>query len=236
MLQINQEKMSKSLGNFTLAKDVLTKYPAPVIRLLMLQTHYRSPLDFSDARLDEASRAYERLTTPVRDAVSWTASADEPAAATDVERLRDAVAAAREGFDREMDDDFNTAGALGVVFGLVPVLNDFIQRWGVGPSLEHAADIGGAADTIVELLGVLGIDLVVEDGGEYPHEVVELAAKMASFGGDTVEDAVAVLLAARTEARAAEDWDRADAIRDGLAALGITVEDTPQGPRAVVRG
>ena len=66
LLQVNQEKMSKSLGNFLLLKDVLEPYPAPVVRLLMLQTHYRSPLDFSTERLDEAMRAYERLITPVR--------------------------------------------------------------------------------------------------------------------------------------------------------------------------
>ncbi|MDZ4167056.1 MAG: cysteine--tRNA ligase, partial [Coriobacteriia bacterium] len=70
LLQVNAEKMSKSLGNFMLLRDVLERYPAPVVRLLMLQTHYRSPLDFSPDRLEEASRAYERLVTPLRN-LEW---------------------------------------------------------------------------------------------------------------------------------------------------------------------
>ncbi|MCL2492103.1 MAG: cysteine--tRNA ligase, partial [Coriobacteriia bacterium] len=118
MLQINSEKMSKSLGNFTLLKDVLERYPAPVIRLFMLQTHYRSPLDFSDARLQEATTAYERIATFVRNARWAAAQGDESIAETDAvgaqrnAAFAEALENARVKFIDDMDDDFNTAGAL----------------------------------------------------------------------------------------------------------------------------
>src|SRR5450759_4584157 len=109
LLQVNAEKMSKSLGNFMLLKDVLAVYPTPVVRLFMLQTHYRSPLEFSDSRLDETVTAYERLTNPVRE-IRWvTANGPSGGGASAEERAALSAAAddAVAKFDAEMDDDFN---------------------------------------------------------------------------------------------------------------------------------
>ena len=131
MLQINSEKMSKSLGNFTLLKDVLGRYNATVIRLLMLQTHYRSSLDFSDSRLDETIHAYNRLANLLRN-LRWArdlavCGLGVPAEALD--GLRAAIEATREKFEFEMDDDFNTAGALAAVFELAKAGNTFLADY-----------------------------------------------------------------------------------------------------------
>lgn len=240
LLQVNQEKMSKSLGNFLLLKDVLERYPAPVVRLLMLQTHYRSPLDFSTERLDEAMRAYERLITPVRN-FNWAkrnrAVVDLPEATGSViDGLEAAPAAARAALVEAMDDDFNTAGALAAIFDLVRVLNGFLEAHGIGGNARYAARIEAATDTITELLGVLGVAVVLrETESQYPLEVLDLARDFAGYGGSDPGAAVEALLTARAVARSERNWAAADGVRDGLAALGFAIEDTPSGARVSYR-
>ncbi len=238
MLQINAEKMSKSLGNFLLLKDVLERYPAPVIRLLMLQTHYRSPLDFSDARLDETTSAYERLANLVKN-LRWAHTlvaegSGAPAEACSGLKLH--VQTARSKFAAEMDDDFNTAAALAAVFELAKAANVFLADFQIDMCEEDKAALCEAEDTVVELLGVLGIEMAAEEHCDYPVEVVALAAELAGYSGDDPLAAADALLEARKEARAAKDWAAADAVRDGLTGLGFTIEDTPQGARVSYAG
>ncbi|MBN2248407.1 MAG: cysteine--tRNA ligase [Coriobacteriia bacterium] len=240
LLQVDQEKMSKSLGNFLLLKDVLQRYPAPVVRLLMLQTHYRSPLDFSTDRLDEAARAYDRLITPVRN-FNWAkrnrAAGELPEATPSVlEALTAAPETARAAFSEAMDDDFNTAGALAAIFDLVRVLNSFLEGHGIGASARYAARVEAAAGTIVDLLGVLGVEMADEEGAsQYPPAVLDLARDYAGYDGTDARAAVEALLAARAAARSERNWAAADGVRDGLAALGFIIEDTPSGARVSYR-
>ena len=219
MLQINSEKMSKSLGNFTLLKDVLEAYPASVIRLFMLQTHYRSPLDFSDERLREAHVAWDRIATFVRN-VRWIgsqATADTVGAdRQDKEAFSAALDDAKSRFIAEMDDDFNTAGALGVLFEIVKTSNTYHQRHEQSLDSDDRTLLAQAASTIEELLGALGVVL--------PDEAGQV---------DESPDAVEELLALRQRARAEKDWPRADALRDQIDALGYVIEDTAQGARLV---
>lgn len=236
MLQINAEKMSKSLGNFTLLKDVLGSFPAPVIRLLMLQTHYRSPLDFSTERLEEARSAYDRIATLVRN-VRWargTTPSSEGASASDERALRQAVEDMRAKFAHEMDDDFNTAGALGAIFELAKATNTFLSENQERLSAGDLRLLGDAQETIVELLGVLGVQ-VVDPGAANaaPSEVIGLAAELAGYSGSDPHEAVRALLAAREAARTERNWAAADAVRDGLSEIGYQVEDTAQGARVV---
>lgn len=229
MLRINSEKMSKSLGNFLLLKDVLDSCDPEALRLLMLQTHYRSPLDFSDERLKEAASSLDRILTVVRN-LRWAA---DNAAETDASPVDDVVAARdkmREDFIASMDDDFNTAGALAAVFTFVSACNLFLEN---NESMsESARDVAREnAASIEELVGVLGIRIAKEEQMQCGSEVCELASKLAGFEGDDSNAAVDALLAARAEARAAKDWATADAVRDGLAELGFTIEDTPNGAR-----
>lgn len=240
LLQVDQEKMSKSLGNFLLLKDVLERYPAPVVRVLMLQTHYRSPLDFSTDRLDEAMRAYERLVTPVRNFV-WAkrnrSLADLPEATPSVlDALSSAPDVARSAFVEAMDDDFNTAGALAAVFDLVRVVNGFLESHGIGTSARYASRIEAATGAIVELLGVLGVAVAQEESAsQYPLAVLDLARDYAGYEGSDTRAAVDALLVARAAARSERNWAAADGVRDGLAALGFTIEDTPAGARVSYR-
>lgn len=240
MLQIDAEKMSKSLGNFLLLKDVLAEYPAPIVRLLMLQTQYRSPLDYSSQRLAEARRAYERIAGALREldeadraARLAEASAEEAVLAG---RLADALASAKARFTEAMDDDFNTAGALAVVFELARLANTFVAEVGLGEGLRYRDDLRALAALMRELLGVLGITALAPRAAEQlPPGVVELARELSGYAGEDPAAAIAALLAARAAARAEKNWAAADAVRDGLAMLGMVIEDTPSGPRVSQR-
>lgn len=229
MLLINGEKMSKSLGNFFTLKEVLDKYPADAVRLLMLQTHYRSPLDFSFDRLDGAVGTLERIRGTVAN-LRWAAeSAPQDGELNDADRALGAeIDKATAEFTRQMDDDFNTAGALAAIFGLVTASNTYLADAGEDTSTAVALR---ASDALVELLGVLGVESVRPAETALPHELVDLAAKEAGYAGDDPEEAADALVAARAEARAAKNWAVADAIRDGIAALGLVVEDTAAGTR-----
>ncbi|MEE1209790.1 MAG: cysteine--tRNA ligase, partial [Parafannyhessea umbonata] len=124
MLRVNGEKMSKSLGNFFTLKEILDKYPADAVRLLMLQTHYRSALDFQTDQLDGAVGTLDRLRTCVKN-LRWAADnapQDGELSAGDRE-LGAAIDAAHDEFVRQMDDDFNTSGGLAAIFGLVTAAN-----------------------------------------------------------------------------------------------------------------
>lgn len=229
MLLIDGEKMSKSLGNFFTLKEVLDKYPADVVRLLMLQTHYRSPLDFSFDRLDGAVGTLERIRGTVAN-LRWAAeSAPQDGELNDADRALGAeIDKATAEFTRQMDDDFNTAGALAAIFGLVTAANTYLADAGEDTSTAVALR---ASDALAELLGVLGVESVRPAETALPHELVDLAAKEAGYAGDDPEEAADALVAARAEARAAKNWAVADAIRDGIAALGLVVEDTAAGTR-----
>ena len=225
------EKMSKSLNNFLLLHEALDIVRPEALRMLMLQTHYRSPLVFGDKRLGEADAALERIETCVAN-VGWSVDHAAPGeAAVDAAALSAAVEAARTAFTEAMDDDFNAPEALGTVFTLVAAVNQAVA--GITPTVADAPAVKAALDTIIELMGVFGID-VLKGGAQnesYPPELFELARAVA--GEDCVSGAAAIeaLLAVRTEARKAKNWAVADSVRNGLAALGFVIEDTPQGAR-----
>src|SRR5699024_550522 len=123
MLQVNAEKMSKSLGNFKLLRDVLDAVRPEVLRFLMLQTHYRSPLDFSDERLAEAQAALGRIENAVRNLGWQLENAQDAPSPLDTRALMKRAKEAKVAFVLAMDDDFNTCRALGEVFDLVADVN-----------------------------------------------------------------------------------------------------------------
>lgn len=238
MLQVNSEKMSKSLNNFFLLKDVLAEYSTPVIRLFMLQTHYRSPLDFSDARLEEAQAAHDRLLHFV-ETMTWLQS-QEPQAqgANDADKavFEQALSAAREKFEATMDDDFNTAGALGAIFELMKAANSYYSDHEKALDARDLALLGQAGKRTVELLDALGVELAFEQkaaGEEYPSEVIDLAREVCGSEPTDAQHAIDLLLEARKIARAEKNWGVADAVRDGLSTLGFTIEDTSAGSRVL---
>lgn len=233
MLQINSEKMSKSLGNFLLLRDILKTTDARVLRMLMLQTHYRSPLDFSDERLQEAETALNRLTNFVNN-TEWLCSnpAQEPSS-FDVETYTRAIDSMRTAFSEAMDDDFNTAGALGAIFTFVSEANTMLADACV--CCMNAEAVAAGAHAVEELLGVLGIDVAAsrDAQAEDNEEVIALAANLAEYAGSDGEEAIQALLDKRAAARKEKNFGLADQIRDELGNLGYTIEDTPQGARVI---
>ena len=229
MLRINSEKMSKSLGNFLLLKDVLDTCNPNALRLLMLQTHYRSPLDFSDARLAEADTSYGHLCTTVRN-LRWAAENAAEGDQVDCASFDEAREAMKADFVEAMDDDFNTAGGLAAIFSFANECNRFLEQHDhMDAAAREAALL--SADAIEDLMGVLGIAMPDDGADEWPAEVCELAAEICDYAGDDPHAAADMLLEARAQARAEKNWALADAVRDGLAALGFTIEDTANGAR-----
>ncbi|MCR4557278.1 MAG: cysteine--tRNA ligase [Saccharofermentans sp.] len=202
-VNIDGEKMSKSLGNFFTIRDIVKKYPYNVIRFFILLGHYRSPINFSDELLAAAQTSLGRISNCVRNAdfvlsgntLSGDAEADKV--------LADAVAAADESFIAHMDDDINSADAITDIFNLVRQTNTSAQEGKVS-----ADALKQARDKIVELTGVLGIVLDLED--EIPKEITDLANK-------------------RAEAKKAKDYAEADRIRDEIISKGYIVKDVPGG-------
>ena len=223
------EKMSKSLNNFLLLHEALEIVRPEALRMLMLQTHYRSPLVFGDVRLAEADAALSRIETAVRNADWWLKNQQDAEGDAQADAALDAaVAKARESFVASMDDDFNAPEALGAVFTLVSDLNG-----AVGAAAASKESVEAARNAVVELMDCFGVDVTKAPlGGEsYPEEVLALAAEVAGYAGTDKAEAVDALLEARAEARKAKDWGKADAVRDGLSGLGFVIEDTPQGAR-----
>ena len=202
------EKMSKSLGNTADVLAAVERYGGRAVRLYLAGPHYRSAIELSDASLGEASAQLARIDSFLARAVAaGAAEADAPAGST-----RELLPAA---FAAAMDDDLGTPGALAVLFGTIREGN---------VALEHAdrAAAARAYAAVVAMLGVLGLD----------PAAAEWADQNAADDLEPVVDGlVAALLAQRQEARARKDYAAADAIRDQLKAIGLKIEDTPQGAR-----
>ncbi len=209
MVTIAHEKMSKSLGNFMTVRDAAALFGGEALRLFVLGTHYRSPLDFTEDRLCESKRALDRL-------YEGLARADAALAGKRVPPVREIEDAARAEFCAGMDDDFNTARGVATVFDMVRALNRHVDS-GSWPEAVACRRILG------EIGKVLGVGL--RDPGEVQEEARRAGLADARISGDEIE----ALIAERAEARKARDFQRADAIRKELQAKRVVLKDTPQG-------
>ena len=210
-ITIDNEKMSKSKNNFFTVKDILKEFPGEVIRFFILQTHYRSPLDFSDERLREAQTALERLRNA--NAVVAELTQREGTADTAAELAEQAETFLRD-FDAAMDDDFNTALAISQMFGLAKEINRYHQEVERGAAFD-AANFKKAADAYHAMAEIIGI---------FEQEEAPVDDGLA----DALMD---LIIGIRQDARAEKNWTVADKIRDGLKEAGIVLEDTPSGVR-----
>ena len=219
------EKMSKSLNNFVLLYEALEQVKPNVLRMLVLQTHYRSPLVFGEKRLAEAEAALTRIETAIKN-IDWKLQNLTDNSEIDTKAIDDACEKAKEKFTEAMDDDFNTSLALAEIFELVGIINTEIGRSEINK--ETAPAIEKAKALITELMGVFGIEFSAneKDSGEFEA----LAEKL---GIEINGDAEKAILNVRADARKNKNFELADKIRDTLAEAGYTIEDTPQGSRIV---
>jgi cysteinyl-tRNA synthetase len=214
-ITVNEEKMSKSLGNFFTVKEILEHFAPEVLRFFILSTHYRSPLDFSDERLSEAERSLARLKTAKNNLVELTkvisVGPDEESLKT-----RAVVAKIREDFLEAMRDDFNTALAISYMFALAKEINVYHQIVISGKKKPDGKLVDQMQKLFVEMSSIIGV--LEKD------EVMETK---------TTSDDVRIegLIAKRQEARQNKDYAAADALRKQLVEMGIILEDTPQGVR-----
>jgi len=194
-LQIGQEKMSKSLGNFLTIKEVLAKHSPDAIRVFILSSHYRSPLSFTWEGLEGAEKGVERLARATHRENPGNASGKALDAAPYIQSFREA-----------MDDDFNTAKAMGILFDLARDINQ---------AADSGSDISAAAGLLQELGGgVMGLRLQPVEG---------------SAGSADAAPFIELLIQTRFNLRQAKQYQMADEIRKKLSDLGILLEDTPKG-------
>ncbi|MBO2533685.1 MAG: cysteine--tRNA ligase [Thermoactinomycetaceae bacterium] len=203
-INLGNEKMSKSLGNIVLVKDLRREFSPRTIRHFLLSAHYRNPIQFTRETMEQMERGIERIDT------AWTnlrhrmkASMEGPASPETTKALDELTRA----FEGAMDDDFNTAGAIGVLFDAVRLANELVGR-----DVVSRGTLQAVADWLER----------------YGGEILGLVESKAE---EETDEQVEALIRKRQEARRRRDFAEADAIRDQLAAMGIIVEDTPQGVR-----
>lgn len=201
-INVNNQKMSKSLGNFFTVRDISKEFDLEVVRFFMLSAHYRNPVNFSEELLKQAQSALERLYNArknveylMRNVTSKKQDQEEIQWLEDIQEYR-------EQFKREIEDDINTADALAVIFNLVKEMNRYLDADKSLPTIKNAYEL------LMELTGVLGLIQRSED--RLDQEIENLIEK-------------------RQQARKERDFVLADKIRDQLKEQGIIIEDTPQG-------
>ncbi|MGO4500014.1 cysteine--tRNA ligase [Paenibacillus sp. 2RAB27] len=203
-LNIDNEKMSKSLGNGILIRDLVKQIKPEVFRFFMLSAHYRNPLNFSDESLKQAANALERIQNAYDNMKHRLATAS---ATGEVEAgITDTLQAISKQFVDKMNDDFNTPDAITAVFDLVAEANLYLQQERV-----HA----GAVKLFMEQLEAFDATLGI----------------LSQQGDELLDEEIEQLIVERTESRKSKNWARADEIRDLLTEKGIFLEDTPQGIR-----
>lgn len=203
-INIDNEKMSKSMGNFFTVRDIAKEYDLEAVRMFMLSAHYRSPVNFSREMIEQAQSSLERLYI-AREQLAFLkiAAADrEPneAEQTFMAECDKTV----ERFHAAMDDDLNTADALGALFELVREVHKLPQKDGCKKALANGEKV------LMELTGVLGLLSKKEDG---------------------ISPEVQAMVDERAEARKNKDWKRSDELRDTIKAMGYILEDTPAGQK-----
>lgn len=207
-VNINQEKMSKSLGNFFSIKDILKQYHPMVVRMFLLMTQYKKPINFSNIQLNESKTAYERIIKTIKDLDFLISKVREPEAPVEVFETEDELVVFKNKFDDAMNEDFNTALAIGVIFDFISFINKHVKSQKIDvESLKRYKAF------LFELCGVLGVLIDVNEGGFLDKDEIEK------------------LIEARNSARENKNFKQADEIRNRLFARGIILQDTAFGTK-----
>ncbi len=206
-INVDGKKMSKSLNNFFTVRDIRENYSGDVIRFFLLSGHYRSPINFSDTLMEQSKQGYERIATAIETLEFLRTNGSDEAMADEAAKIA-SLDKHREKFIEVMDDDLNTADGIAAIFELVSEINLDVKD---GASKSFAEEALKRIRELTEVLGLFGCEDEEEGLG----------------------DDVQALIDERQAARKAKNWARADEIRDQLAAMGITLKDTPQGVQVI---
>ena len=202
-INIDNEKMSKSLGNFVLVKDILEHHDPQVLRFFMLSVHYRHPINYNEELLGNAKTALDRLKTSYQNLKHRMETATN--LTDNNEEWLNKIAGLQKQFETEMDDDFNTANAISVLFELSRQANYYLME-----THTHTDVLLAFTGLFEKLFGVLGLSL---------------------SEAELLDEEIEKLIEERNQARKDRNFQRSDEIRDELKTMGITLEDTPQGTR-----
>ena len=226
-ITIDNTKMSKSAGNFFLVEDILKKFPGEVVRFFLLQTHYRSPLDFNDERMKEAQVAYNRLKVAydnlhelvkqIEEDKFLKGKKDPMLTLSQAGGLVEGAERLMSVFDDAMNDDFNTALAISYMFELARDVNAYYSEYAAGKIQPRGTDaymIMRVSEIFTDMASTIGIFESVEE---------------TAADSELVDKLMKIIVDIRQDARKNKNWAVADKIRDDLKAAGIALEDTPQG-------
>ncbi|MFW5836990.1 MAG: cysteine--tRNA ligase [Desulfovibrionaceae bacterium] len=222
-VQINSEKMSKSLGNFFTIRDILESFLPETLRYFLLSMHYRSPLDFTFDSMEEAEKAQRRVYFPlahIQEELLRTKRSQGPLP----EELAQELGASELAFHAALEDDLNTAAALGQVFNVVRLVGRILENktW---RKTQAAGDLTARIkDALLDWGGVLG--LFQQDPAGFIRDLRDQRARRKDLDQAEVER----LIQARGQARKNKDFDEADRLRGRLSEMGVEVQDTPAGP------
>jgi cysteinyl-tRNA synthetase len=222
-VQINSEKMSKSLGNFFTIRDILAQFHPETLRYFLLTMHYRSPLDFSFDALEEAEKGLKRVYAALRQMdeelarAKWSKTELPAELSAELEKIE-------SEWTRSMEDDLNTAGAMGQLFNAVRLSGRIVDDKALRKSEGAKALWQRIRSDVAEWAKVFGV--FEREPAAFLDELK--ASRAARKGIDPAK--VESLMAARLEAKKAKNFEESDRIRDELAGLGVEVKDTPQGP------
>lgn len=219
-VNIGKEKMSKSLGNIILIRDILKRYDRELLRLFLLKTHYKSPIDFTFEALDKEKESLDRLyRTKEKIEELLSEKGKEHPVTEEAEKAKAEIEKAKEEFYQAMDDDFNTAMALGKLFESVRDFNRFVDK--SGASLTEKALV---AETMADFMGE-----VEEIFGILSHKPSEWFKEAKSEELELSAEEIERLIEERSRARKEKNYKKADEIRDFLKSKGILLEDRPDG-------
>ena len=213
-VNINQEKMSKSLGNFLMIKDILKSFHPEAVRLFLLSSHYRSPIDFTDKAMDEASAGLDKIYALLE-------RVEENKELSEINNIEPGNY--YKQFCEAMDDDFNTARGIGVLFEAVRNINRLLDENKEGLSQDAIKDIISCKSDILKIGGILGI--INESPKIYFDKKRSSGLEKRSIDPALIEK----MIKDRTDARKAKNWEKADQIRKELAKMNIIIEDRPEG-------
>ncbi len=199
-LTVNKKKMSKSLDNFFLVREVMEEYSAPILRFYLLNGHYRSPIDFSDLNLKESMSAYRRLEGTYNRLIESESKGDQTPS-----ELLEAIEICEKDFVLAMNDDFNTREGIAALFQLARISNNY----------DFSELNSNISKDLIDTFEKYGHNVL----GLFNHETID----------DSLEAEIDNMLAERTTARDSKDWVKSDSIRDKLKDMGIEIQDTPDG-------